>query len=94
MNDTHPDTPRIRSNRVRTYVITRRIITECVGSSLYSLERYLIVDNATEGDAGTYLVNVTTPQYNEIGQVNVSIGKYIIHYTASLLHVVIIIFEA
>ena len=75
MNDTHPDTPRIRSNRVRTYVITRTI-TECVGSSLYSLKTYLIVDNATEGDAGTYLVNVTTPQYNEIGQVNVSIGKY------------------
>ena len=51
--------------------------TECSGSSLYSLETYLIVDNATESDAGTYLVNVTTPQYNEpeTEQVNVTIGR-------------------
>ena len=77
MRDNDPRSDILRSNRVRTYVAARAMSTECDGSSLYSLETYLIVDNATEGDAGTYLVNVTTPQYNEpeTEQVNVTVGR-------------------
>ena len=77
MRDNDPRSYILRSNRVRTYLAARAMSTECAGSSLYSLETYLIVDNATESDAGTYLVNVTTPQYNEAEteQVNVTIGR-------------------
>ncbi|CAI8030934.1 hypothetical protein GBAR_LOCUS17558, partial [Geodia barretti] len=75
VRDNDPRSDILRSNRVRTYLAARAMSTECAGSSLYSLETYLIVDNATESDAGTYLVNVTTPQYNEpeTEQVNVTI---------------------
>ena len=37
----------------------RTINAECVGLSVYSLETYLVIDNATESDAGTYVVNAT-----------------------------------
>ncbi|CAI8041695.1 Fibroblast growth factor receptor 3 [Geodia barretti] len=57
-NHTHPDGDKLRSQRVRFYVMSRKLNSECVGSSVYSLETYLIVDNATEADAGVYVVNV------------------------------------
>ena len=72
----------LRRNRVRSYKITQTINEECVGSSIFSLETYLIIDNATESDAGTYEVTLT-PQLEaqrghiETGQVNVTIGKLI-----------------
>ena len=72
----------LRKNRIRSYVLTRTLNEECVGSSIYSLETYLIIDNATESDAGTYEVTLT-PQLEalrghiETGQVNVTIGKLI-----------------
>ena len=76
-NFTHPDGPMLRSNRIRSYVITRTVNRECVGSSIYSLETYLIIDDARETDAGTYQVKVI-PQlqrgYATEEQVNVSIG--------------------
>ena len=72
----------LRRNRVRSYVITRTINKECVGSSIISLETYLINDNATESDAGTYEVTLISQlevqrRYIETGQVNVTIGKLI-----------------
>jgi serine/threonine protein kinase len=63
-NHTHPNGDMLRSQRVRFYAMPRKLNEECVGSSVYSLETYLIVDNATEADAGVYVVNV-----QDIGQV-------------------------
>ena len=78
-NHTHPNGDMLRSQRVRFYAMPRKLNEECVGSSVYSLETYLIVDNATEADAGVYVVNV-----QDIGQVaslddqvNVTVGKSI-----------------
>ena len=46
---------------------------------MYSLETYLIVDNATEADAGVYVVNVQNivQSVSLDDQVNVTVGKSI-----------------
>ena len=78
-NHTHPDGDKLRSQRVRFYVMSRKLNSECVGSSVYSLETYLIVDNATEADAGVYVVNVqnVVQSVSLDDQVNVTVGKSI-----------------
>ena len=79
----------LRSRRIRSYLFLRTINKECVESALYSLETYLIIDNATETDAGTYEVTVTTRNlpkvYREIKEVNVSIGRCTLRYVCTCM---------
>ena len=65
----------------------RTIKAECVGSTVYSLETYLVIDNATESDAGTYVVNATIQQHTFLPvtkKVKVVVGRFLI---SCIIHV-------
>ena len=77
--DTHTDAPRKRLRRVRSYFFSRVSSTGCLGPDTYSLESYLIVDNATVSDSGNYTFRVTTntfPPRTVQEDINVVIGNY------------------
>ena len=76
-NHTHPNERILRSQRIRSYFMKRTLNQECVGSSVHSVETYLIIDNATEADAGTYAVTVKAIQQSVTvkDEVNVTISK-------------------
>ena len=54
---------------------------QCIGSDIYNITTYLIIDNATRADAGTYVVEIIFGSINPITlQVNISVvvGMYIL----------------
>lgn len=81
INDTHPDAPSLRQQRIRVYRTTRIIdLDGCRTSRINRLECYLIVDNVREEDSGEYSLNVTVtpPGFSSITvtrSVNASIGR-------------------
>ena len=56
--DNHTDAAELRRGRVRSYLVTYTITPNCSCGcpdvTTYILENYLIIDNATESDAGDY----------------------------------------
>ena len=56
----HPNREKLIMQRVRLYHVRRTISEQCGGSTIYGITTYLIIDNATSADAGTYEVTVTS----------------------------------
>ena len=70
----------LKDQRIRFYFLVSTLSEQCVGSHIFSLTTYLIIDNATSADAGTYVVEITSGLFKQITvQVNISIvvGMYI-----------------
>ena len=68
-----------RLQHVRSYFLSRVSSTGCLGPAAYTLESYLIVDNATVSDSGNYTFSVTTntfPPRTVQEDINILIGKY------------------
>ena len=65
-NDTHPDAPTLRKQRIRAYSSKIDDNTDiCLTGGVYRLQCYLIIDNVGEEDGGEYTLNVTT-KYNRV----------------------------
>lgn len=85
-NDTHPDVELLREKRIRSYFYSRTISENCLGSSVFSIETYLIIDNATDEDAGRYIVNVTSLNarvFSAVEEVTVIVGMCIFKFVES-----------
>ena len=64
----------LKNQRIRFYFFVLTLSEQCVGSRIFSLTTYLIIDNATSADAGTYVVEMTSGSSNPITlQVNISV---------------------
>jgi hypothetical protein len=71
-NDTHPEAPSLRQQRIRTYRTTRDInLDGCQTSRIYRLECYLIIDKAGVEDSGEYSLNMTV-RYPGFAPISVS----------------------
>lgn len=74
-------------NRIRSYSFTRDVSQNCVGQKVSSLETYLVVENATVSDAGTYTVTYIAGSFVESRTVNVSIGECCGFYQQILIRI-------
>ena len=74
ITDNHPDAEELKEQRIRFYFLISILSQQCLGSRIYSLKTYLIIDNATSADAGTYVVEMTSGLLNSITlQLNISV---------------------
>ena len=65
----------LKDQRIRFYFLVSTLSEQCLGSHIFSLTSYLIIDNATSADAGTYVVEITSGSINPITlQVNISVA--------------------
>ena len=72
--DTYPYAEVLKKQRIRFYMLVRTSSIQCQGTIEYSLTTYLIIDNATSADAGTYVVTVTTGSHSPISvQENITV---------------------
>ena len=92
--DNHTDAAELRKGRVRSYLVTYTITPDCPCGcpdvTTYILENYLIIDNATESDAGdyTFTANIhgadpTTIQRNFSTIVGIYYSTYVISHHGS-----------
>ena len=81
----HPDREELLMQRIRSYSFQKTLAEQCQGSTIYGITTYLIIDNATSADAGTYEVTVTSGHLDPTSVkeiINVVVGMcqiYIIH---------------
>ena len=71
--DNLPNVAEQKKQRIRLYFILTTLGEQCLGSNIYSVKTYLIIDNATSADAGNYTVNIT------FGAINPDIVEQIIN---------------
>jgi hypothetical protein len=57
--DNHPNVPELKKQRIRLFFSLTTLGEQCLGSDIFSVKTYLIIDNATSADAGNYTVNIT-----------------------------------
>ena len=75
--DNHPDVEELKKQRIRVFTFISTLSEQCLGSRVYSLKTYLIIDNATITDAGTYIIEITFGSINPITvqqEINVVVG--------------------
>ena len=55
----HPGIVELKDRRIRFYFLSTILSEQCLGSKIYTVRTYLVIDDATSDDAGNYTFNIT-----------------------------------